>query len=69
VFHMQMSHRCVRKKAMLVGKCDCLLAKSMLLLSSLMMHTVKRIRHACVYVPLTEIEAIAAFAKASFTIA
>ena len=55
------------QKATSGGKCDCLFAK--LLLSSLMVHTVKCIRHACVYVTLTEIEATSAFAKASCTVA
>ncbi len=64
--HIQVSHKCVCKKPS-GGKCDCLLAK--LLLSSLVVHTVKRIRHACVYVTLTEIEATSAFAKASCTVA
>jgi len=41
----------------------------MLLLSSLMVHTVKRIHHACVYVTLTKIEATSAFAQASCTVA
>ncbi len=55
------------QKATTGGKCDCLLAK--LLLSSLMVHTVKRIHHACVYVTLTKIEATSAFAQASCTVA
>ena len=34
-----------------------------------MVHTIKHIRHACVYVTLTETEVTSAFAKASCTVA